>query len=201
MRRALPCVRVAKEYVFDTTDGAQTLADLFAARSQLAVYHFMFDPSWQAGCKSCSFLADHYEPAIVHLQQRDVTMVTVSRAPLTKLQAFRQRMGWQFKWVSSANTDFNHDYQATFTAEQLAAGDVYYNYKTTKFPAPEAPGLSIFSRDANGDVYHHYSTYARGLDQLIGAYTLLDLTPKGRDEGELSFTMEWLKLHDEYDAK
>ena len=200
LRRELPRVRVDKEYVFDGPDGRESLFDLFAGNSQLVVYHFMFDPDWEEGCKSCSFLADHYDPAIVHLRQRDVTMVTVSRAPLAKLQAFRKRMGWNFKWMSSLDNDFNRDYHVSFTPAELEKGEVYYNYAMNRFPATEAPGLSVFSGDPDGAVYHHYSSYGRGLDMLIGAYNLLDLVPRGRAEEGFSYTMEWLRLHDQYDG-
>lgn len=198
-RRKLPWERVNKEYVFDGPGGKETLADLFDGRSQLLVYHFMYGPDWTEGCKSCSFLADHFNPAIPHLRQRDVTMVAVSRAPLEILEAFKKRMGWSFKWVSSLRNDFNRDYQVSFTEEELEKGDVYYNYARQGFPSTEAPGVSVFYKDENGEVFHTYSSYQRGLDMFITAYHYLDLVPKGRDEGGLSYTMEWLRLHDEYD--
>lgn len=198
-RRKLPWERVDKEYVFDGPGGKETLADLFDGRSQLLVYHFMYGPDWTEGCKSCSFLADHFNPAIPHLRQRDVTMVAVSRAPLEILEAFKKRMGWSFKWVSSLGNDFNRDYQVSFTEEELEKGDVYYNYARQGFPSTEAPGVSVFYKDENGEVFHTYSSYQRGLDMFITAYHYLDLVPKGRDEGGLSYTMEWLRLHDEYD--
>lgn len=198
-RRKLPWERVDKEYVFDGPGGKETLADLFDGRSQLLVYHFMYGPDWTEGCKSCSFLADHFNPAIPHLRQRDVTMVAVSRAPLEILEAFKKRMGWSFKWVSSLGNDFNRDYQVSFTDEELEKGDVYYNYARQGFPSTEAPGVSVFYKDENGEVFHTYSSYQRGLDMFITAYHYLDLVPKGRDEGGLSYTMEWLRLHDEYD--
>lgn len=196
-RRALPWVKVAKTYNFTGPEGQQTLADLFDGRSQLLVYHFMFDPDWQAGCKSCSYLADHYNGAIAHLQQRDVTMVTVSRAPLPQLQAFRERMGWTFKWVSSHGSDFNYDFHVTFSEEDEKRGEIQYNYTASKYFSREAPGISAFVQK-DGEIFHTYSAYARGLDLLIGTYNLLDLTAKGRDEGDLPFTMSWLRLHDEY---
>lgn len=198
-RRELPWERVEKEYVFEGPAGKETLADLFADRSQLLVYHFMFDPEWEEGCKSCSFLADHYDPAIVHLNHRDVTMVTVSRAPLEKLLAFQRRMGWRFKWVSSFGTDFNWDYQASFTPEDVERQQTYYNYRVGAFPATEGPGISAFYRDTDGQVFHTYSSYARGLDMFIGAYHLLDIVPKGRDEENLTYGMEWVRHHDNYD--
>ena len=200
LRRQLPWERVEKAYVFDGPDGEETLAGLFAGRSQLIVYHFMFGPDWDEGCKSCSFLADHYAPAVVHLAQRDVTLVTVSRAPLARIEAFRERMGWRFKWVSSLRSDFNQDYQVSFTPEDAAGGEVTYNYAATAFPMTEAPGLSVFCKDRSGGVFHTYSTYARGLDTFIGAYHLLDVAPKGRDEDDLAFSMEWVRHHDRYEG-
>ncbi len=174
------------------------MADLFAGRSQLIVYHFMFAPGWEEGCKSCSYLADHFDGAAVHLAQRDVTFVVVSRAPLAEIQAFQQRMGWRFKWVSSFGSDFNRDFHVSFTQDELAQGEVDYNYERAPFPVEEAPGLSVFYRDAAGTVFHTYSAYARGLDILVGAYNFLDLVPKGRDEDGLSFTMDWVRHHDRY---
>jgi predicted dithiol-disulfide oxidoreductase (DUF899 family) len=197
-RRALPWQEVDTNYVFDGPDGKQSLSDLFEGRSQLLTYHFMFDPSWDEGCKSCSFIADHYDPAIVHLEQRDVTMVTVSRAPLSKLNAFRKRMGWSFKWVSSFENDFNHDYGVSFTQEQLDSGTVHYNYADSQFPSTEAPGLSVFTRDDSGQIFHTYSGYGRGLDIFLTAYNYLDVVPNGRDEADLPYSMGWLKLHDSY---
>ena len=197
-RRELPWERVETAYVFEGPDGKETLADLFAGRSQLIVYHFMLGPGWDEGCKSCSFLADHFNPAVVHLARRDVTMLAVSRAPYAEIAAFKERMGWRFKWVSSFETTFNADYHVSFSEEALQAGDVYYNYAMTAFPSTEAPGLSVFSRDGDGEVFHTYSCYARGLDILITAYNYLDLVPKGRDEQDLPFTMEWVRLHDSY---
>lgn len=198
-RRALPWERVDKDYVFDGPDGATMLSDLFDGRSQLIVYHFMYGPDWDTGCKSCSFLADHFDPAVVHLRQRDVSMVAVSRAPLKVLNAYKKRMGWGFLWVSSLNNDFNRDYHVSFTQEELERGDAYYNYRNGGFPSAEAPGASVFYKDGDGTLYHTYSVYARGLDMFITAYHYLDLVPKGRDEDGLSFTMEWLRRHDEYD--
>ncbi|MBV9637880.1 MAG: DUF899 domain-containing protein [Methylobacteriaceae bacterium] len=198
-RRALPWVRVDKKYVFEGPAGRETLADLFGGRHQLIVYHFMFDPSWEAGCKSCSFWADNYNGIIAHLNQRDVTHVAVSRAPLAKLEAFRQRMGWTFKWVSSHESDFNFDYQVSFRPEDLAKGEVIYNYAKRKSSMTELPGLSVFYKDDDGQIFHTYSCYARGLDLLNSAYNHLDLVPKGRDEADLPFSMSWVRLHDIYD--
>jgi len=198
-RRALPWVRVEKPYVFDGPDGKLTLAELFGGRSQLIVYHFMFGPGWEEGCKSCSFLADHFDGSVVHLAHRDVTLIVVSRAPIQQIEAFKKRMGWCFTWVSSNGNDFNFDYHVSFTRDEMAKGAVYYNYHMGEFPSDEAPGLSVFSRDANGDIFHTYSSYARGLDVLVGAYNYLDLVPKGRDEDGLAFTMAWVRHHDRYD--
>jgi predicted dithiol-disulfide oxidoreductase (DUF899 family) len=197
-RRELPWTRVEKPYRFVARNGPQSLGDLFGPCSQLIVYHFMFDPTWTEGCKSCSFLADHYAPAVVHLRHRDVSLVTVSRAPLEKLLAFQRRMGWSFDWVSSSETDFNHDFQVTFTPQELAAGTASYNYGSQPFPVAEAPGLSVFYKDDAGEIYHTYSTYARGLDMFITAYHLLDVVPRGRDEADLKYGMEWVRHHDRY---
>ncbi len=197
-RRELPWEKVEADYTFDGPNGKQTLADLFDGRSQLIVYHFMFDPSWDEGCKSCSFMADHFNPAIVHLAERDVTMVAASTAPLAKLEAFRRRMGWTFKWVSSGASDFNRDYHVTFSQEDIDAGTAYYNYKNGGFPVTEGPGLSVFYKDDDGQIFHTHSGYARGLDMFLTAYNFLDLVPKGRDEADLPYSMGWLRLHDSY---
>ncbi|HVT16258.1 MAG TPA: thioredoxin family protein [Thermoanaerobaculia bacterium] len=199
-RRELPWVRVEKEYVFDSPGGKETLGDLFDGRSQLIVYHFMFGPGWDQGCPSCSLLADHLDGAAVHLAQRDVTLVVVSRAPLPQIEAFKKRMGWRFKWVSSHGSDFNRDYHVSFTKEELASGKVFYNYGASDFPSEEAPGTSVFYRDEAGAIFHTYSSYARGLDVLIGAYNYLDLVPKGRDEESLPYTMAWVRHHDRYES-
>jgi len=197
-RRELPWVKVEKEYLFDTPDGKETLADLFDGRSQLLVYHFMFGPGWEQGCPSCSFLSDHIDGANLHLPQRDVTLVAVSRAPLAQIEAFKKRMGWRFRWVSSYGNDFNRDFHVSFTPEEMAQGKVYYNYAMTEFDSEEAPGLSAFYKDPGGAVLHTYSAYARGLDMLLGAYNYLDLAPKGRDEADLPWTMAWVRHHDRY---
>jgi predicted dithiol-disulfide oxidoreductase (DUF899 family) len=196
-RRELPWVKIDKSYTFEGPKGKETLADLFAGRGQLVVYHFMFDPGWEAGCKSCSYLTDHYQLAIEHLAQRDVTLVAVSRAPLAKLEAFKKRMGWTHEWVSSYDSDFNFDFDVSFSADDLANGEVYYNYATSTFPSTEAPGLSVFIKDG-GAVYHTYSTYARGLDVLIGTYNFLDLVPNGRGEDADPYPMAWVRLRDQY---
>ena len=197
-RRELPWVRVEKNYVFDTPGGKQSLSDLFESRSQLVVYHFMFGPDWGEACKSCSFWADNFNGIVVHLEHRDVTMVAVSRAPLSKLEAFRRRMGWSFKWVSSLGNDFNRDYHVSFTKEEIAKGEVYYNFGLNKFPSDEAPGISVFYKDAERRIFHTYSCYARGLDMMNVAYQYLDLVPKGRDEEQLPFSMAWVRYHDKY---
>jgi predicted dithiol-disulfide oxidoreductase (DUF899 family) len=198
-RRALPWVRLDKNYTFDSPSGRRTLADLFEGRRQLVVQHFMYAPGWEQGCKSCSFMADHIEGARLHLAQRDVTLLVVSRAPLADIERFRSRMGWRFNWVSSHGGDFNHDYGVTFTPA-AAAGEVYYNYTRQSFPQEEAPGISVFYKDDAGTVFHTYSTYGRGVELMMGAYRLLDLTPKGRDEDGLSYGMEWLRHHDRYEG-
>ena len=196
-RRKLPWVKVDKEYVFHGPGGKETLRDLFAGRSQLIVYHFMFGPGWEEGCKSCSYLADHFDGANWHLPHRGVTFVAVSQAPLSEFESYKKRMGWRFKWVSSHGTDFNFDYHVSFTKEDEAKNKVYYNYAIGEFISDELPGLSVFYKDDNGDVFHTYSTYARGLDMLVGTYNFLDLVPKGRDENPDS-TMDWVRRHDEY---
>lgn len=197
-RRELPWGRVDKEYLFDGSTGKESLAQLFDGRSQLAVYHFMYPADWSEGCKSCSFWADNFERNVVHLNHRDVTLAAISKAPLPKLEAFKARMGWTFKWVSSAGNDFNRDYNVSFTPEELAKGEVYYNYTMMKFPVTEAPGLSVFFKDDDGSLYHTYSSYARGLDMVNAAYHWLDLMPKGRDEEGQPYTMAWLRHRDKY---
>jgi predicted dithiol-disulfide oxidoreductase (DUF899 family) len=197
-RRELPWARVEKDYVFDGPDGRETLADLFDGRSQLLVYHFMLGPGWEQGCPSCSFLSDHIDGANWHLPQRDVTLLAVARAPLAQIEAFKARMGWRFKWLSSYGSDFNYDFHVSFTKDELAKGKVDYNYGLVE-GEDELPGLSAFYKDENGAVFHTYSAYARGLDLLIGAYNYLDLAPKGRDEAALPWTMAWVRHHDRYD--
>ena len=196
LRRDLPMEKVEKAYVFDGSEGKESLAELFDGRGQLVVYHFMLGPGWKEGCPSCSLLADHFDGSIIHLAQRDVTFVVVSRAPLAEIQAFQKRMGWKFKWVSSFGSDFNPDFQAS--AKPGASGKSYYNYGEVDFPSEERPGASVFYKDAPGDVFHTYSTYARGLDILIGAYNVLDLTPRGRHEEGLKHGMAWVRHHDRY---
>ncbi len=198
-RRALPWVRVDKDYRFVGDSGELGLAELFAGRHQLIVYHFMYGPDWDEGCPSCSFWADNFNGTVIHLQHRDINLVAVSRAPIEKLTAYKQRMGWGFQWVSSLGSDFNHDYQVSFTADEMDAGEVFYNFGRTRFPSSEAPGISVFYREDDGSIYHTYSCYARGLDMLNGAYHFMDLVPKGRDEEGLPYTMAWLRRRDQYD--
>ena len=196
-RRDLPRVEVTENYVFDGPGGRTSLADLFAGRSQLVVYHFMFGPEWEEGCKSCSFWADNYQTAGTHLAQRDVALVTVSRAPWSRIEAFQKRMGWTFAWVSSAPCSFNRDYGVSHDAAEVAAGTAYYNFRQVKNPG-ESPGLSVFARAEDGTIYHTYSSYARGLEALNTTYRILDLVPRGRDEEELDFTMAWVRHRDRY---
>jgi predicted dithiol-disulfide oxidoreductase (DUF899 family) len=196
--RALPWVKVEKNYAFDAPGGKVALGDLFEGRSQLALYHFMFGPDWKEGCPSCSYVSDHFDGTLPHLAARDVTLVAVSRAPLAKIEAFKKRMGWHFRWVSSFGTDFNHDFHVSFTKENLAQGEVNYNFKMQEFPSEEAPGMSVFYKNATGDILHTYSTYGRGVEQLMGTYRILDLMPNGRHEDGLAFPMEWVRYHDKY---
>jgi predicted dithiol-disulfide oxidoreductase (DUF899 family) len=198
-RHALPWVKVEKNYVFDTPGGKRTLGDLFDRRSQLIVYHFMLGPEWEEGCPSCSFLADHFDGAALHLPHRDVTLLVVSRAPLTEIEAYKKRMGWGFNWVSSYGSDFNFDYHVSFRPDDIVHSKVDYNYELRDFDSDEMPGLSVFTKDASGDIFHTYSAYARGLDILVGTYNFLDLVPKGRDEASLPWTMAWVRRHDEYE--
>lgn len=194
-RRALPRVRVETPYRFTGEAGEATLADLFAGRSQLLVYHFMFGPDWQEGCKSCSFWADNFDGAVPHLAARDATLVAVSRAPFAKLAAFKRRMGWRFPWISSAGSSFNEDFAVSFPKGGAARR---YNFGTQSFAMEEAPGMSVFARDPSGAVFHTYGTFARGLDWLNGAYQLMDLLPKGRDEAGLAYPMAWVRHRDKY---
>ncbi len=198
-RRDLPWLKVDKEYFFAGEAGQKSLADLFDGRSQLIVYHFMYAPDWEEGCPSCSFWADNYDGISVHLNHRDISLAVVSRAPLDSLLAYRKRMGWHFQWVSSLENDFNYDYHVSFTPEEMANDGVYYNYAVRRFPSPEAPGVSVFVKDPQGNLFHTYSCYSRGLDVLNGAYHHMDLVPRGRNEGDLPHTMAWLRRHDAYD--
>lgn len=196
-RMALPWERVEKDYRFEGPDGPLSLAELFDGRSQLVVYHFMFAPDWEEGCASCSFWADNFDGIAIHLNHRDVTFTAVSRAPLAKLEAYKRRLGWSFPWVSSGGSDFNFDYQASYTPEQLAKGKVYYNYDWVD-GYDDLPGLSVFAKDEAGEVFHSYSAYSRGIDAINGAYQILDLVPKGRDEDALDFSMAWVRRNDAY---
>jgi predicted dithiol-disulfide oxidoreductase (DUF899 family) len=197
-RRTLPWVKVEKSYRFETEHGPQSLADLFAGRSQMVVYHFMYGPEWESPCPSCCFIGDHFDGVIPHLNARDVTLKVISRAPLSKLKAAQKRLDWKFPWVSSGASDFNYDMHVSFKLEDIQRGEVEYNYMKTPTPAEDLPGFSVFAKDAAGNVYHTYSCYARGCDNLLGAYQFLDLTPKGRNEEGLAFDMAWVRLHDEY---
>src|ERR1044072_3856626 len=197
-RRALPWEKVETDYLFEHERGSRGVADLFRGRSQLIVYHFMFGPDWEAGCKSCTFWADNFERNTVHLRARDTNLVLISRAPIDKLLAYRKRMGWTMEWVSSLNNSFNQDFAVSFPKDQAPA-DNNYNFGTVHFDGEEAPGLSVFAKD-NGAIFHTYSTYARGLDMLNAGYQLLDLVPKGRDEDALDFSMAWLRRRDEYQS-
>lgn len=197
-RRALPWVRIDKQYVFATTHGEQTLADLFAGRSQLVVKHFMLAPGWTDGCVGCSFEADHVDGALVHLLHHDVGYVAVARAPLAEIEAFRRRMGWRFPWVSSHGNDFNFDFHVSFTPAQLAAGKVFYNYRDEAIPVEELSGHSVFAKDAEGRVFHTYSAFGRGAEELLGTYMFLDLTPKGRNENGRGNLTDWVRHHDRY---
>jgi predicted dithiol-disulfide oxidoreductase (DUF899 family) len=196
-RRSLPWERVDKQYLFSGPDGEESLADLFGTHSQLIVYHFMFSPGASAGCAHCSFWADHFDPMLVHLDHRDISFVAASRAPLEKINAFRQRMGWQFKWVSSGGTDFNFDYQASFTPASVASGSVLYNYQMQPAGPADREGISVFYKGGAGAVFHTYSCYARGIDMVNGTYQFLDLVPKGRDEDPEN-PQSWVRYHDRY---
>ncbi len=197
-RRALPWERVDKDYVFEGPDGPQSLTEVFDGRSQLVVYHFMFAPEADTPCKSCSFWADNFNGIVAHLNQRDVTLVAISRAPLAKLRAFAKRMGWTFKWLSSGGSDFNYDYNVSFRPDDLAGGETVYNYGPNAMQMADLPGISVFFKDDSGAVFHTYSCYARGLDMMNTAYHYLDLVPKGRDEEGLPFSMAWVDFHDRY---
>jgi predicted dithiol-disulfide oxidoreductase (DUF899 family) len=198
-RRSLPWVKVEKEYVFDAPGGRETLAKLFDGRSQLIIYHFMFGPDWKEGCPSCSLVSEHFDGPAIHLAQRDVTLIAISRAPLAQIEAFKKRMGWRFKWVTSSGSDFNFDYGVSFTKEQLGKGKIY-NFETMNFAQEEAPGLSVFCKNGAGEVFHAYSSYGRGLEDFMGVYRFLDVVPKGRNEEGLVHSMAWVRHHDRYDT-
>ena len=196
-RRELPWEKIEKDYVFDGPDGKTSLADLFDRKSQLIVYHFMFGPGWKEGCPHCSFWADHYDSVGLHIGQRDAKLVVVSRAPLKEIRPFKKRMGWGFPWFSSSGTDFNFDFFVSFTPEQIRSGKLYYNYAGLDMDIDEREGVSVFYKDKAGDVYHTYSSYARGIDLLNTTYNFLDLTPKGRDEHP-DHAQDWVRYHDDY---
>lgn len=197
-RRNLPWVQVTERYELEGPDGKTTLAELFDGRSQLVIYHFMFGPDWKAGCKSCSFWADGFDGIAEHLKHRDVSFAAISRGPLAALSAFAARLGWRFRWYSSENTTFNHDYNVSFTEQELATGDATYNFGTETPRGTESPGISVFYKDPAGTIFHTYSCYSRGLDMMNLAYQFLDLVPKGRDEAGLSFPMAWVRHRDSY---
>ena len=198
-RRDLPWEKVNKNYEFDGPNGRETLSELFDGCSQLIIYHFMYGPDWPEGCKICSMLGDHYDPIVLHLKARDVNLVTVSRAPISALEDYKKRMGWSFKWVSSLDSEFNWDYHVSFTQEDLDSGTAYYNYqKGAKFPVTEAPGISAFFKDGNGEVFHTYSSFGRGLENFLGIYNFLDIVTKGRDEVGLPYGMAWVQHKDRY---
>ncbi len=200
-RRELPWVKVDKNYVFESQSGKQTLSELFDGRSQLIIYHFMFGPGWGEGCVGCSFLSDHVDGALLHLLQHDVSYVAVSRAPLVELEAFKKRMGWDFNWVSSFESDFNYDYHVSFDKHEIAKGKAYYNFEMRDVPSEEMSGISVFYKDGTGSVFHTYSAYARGTESLLGTYSFLDLTPKGRNEtGPRHDLSDWVRHHDRYNA-
>jgi len=200
-RRELPWVRVEKSYLFDGPEGQQTLAELFAGRSQLIISHFMFAPGWKEGCVGCSFRSDHVDGALAHLEHHDVSLVTISRAPLPEIEAFKKRMGWRFRWLSSYGSDFNYDYHVSFTKEQVAAGKIDYNYGSAAFLSEEFSGLSVFSKDETEGIFHTYSTYGRGDEMLATTYMYLDLTPKGRNESGPRYNLtDWVRHHDRYNA-
>lgn len=200
-RREMPWVNVDKEYVFDTPQGRKTLADLFDGRSQLIVYHFMFGPDWKEGCVGCSFFGDHIDGPNMHIAHHDVSFVAISRAPLASLEAYKKRMGWRFNWVSSLNSDFNYDYNVSFRKEDLAKGEVYYNFEMTKNSMEDLHGTSVFYKDSSGQIFHTYSVYARGDERGLGAYMFLDIAPLGRNEGPNGNLTNWVKRHDQYEER
>lgn len=202
LRRELPWEKVEKQYIFEGPDGQVSLSDLFEDRSQLIVQHFMFGPGWKEGCVGCSFMADNVDSGLVHLLNHDVSYVAVSRAPYNEIVPFRERMGWSFKWVSSYKNDFNFDYRVSATEEEIAQNEMTYNYEKVPVAEKELPGMSVFYKDENGDIYHTYSTFARGAETVLSTYNILDMTPKGRNEkdGEGNLT-DWVKHHDKYQVK
>lgn len=201
LRQQLPWYRVETPYEFDAPQGKKSLLDLFGDHSQLLVYHFMFGPDWVEGCPACSLVADHYNPLVRHLKARDVSLVTVSRAAIEKLTSYRQRLGWDFEWVSSLNNSFNQDFRVSFTQQEQDDGAMEYNYEMGTVPSLECPGISSFIRNQNGEVFHTYSAFARGLENLLGVYSFLDIVPQGRNEQDLPFTMAWVRRNDSYDEQ
>ena len=199
-RRALPWVKIEKSYVFDGPSGKETLSSLFGGRSQLIVKHFMFGPDWEEGCVCCSVHADHIDGALQHLEHHDVSLVAVARAPIERIQVFKRRMGWRFTWVSSFGSDFNHDFNVSYTPEQIERGEMFYNYEMRRIDSDELSGVSVFYKDASGDIFHTYSCFARGGEMFLGAYAYLDVTPKGRDETKNGNLTDWVLHHDKYDA-
>ncbi len=197
-RRSLPWVKM-KDYVFGSAQGPVAFADLFGPHRQLVVQHFMLGPGWEQGCKSCSFMMDHFAPCVPHLAARDVAFAAISQAPIKEILSFRKRMGWDVNWVSAHGSDFNFDFHVSFTDAEMKAGRMEYNYRMMDFPQQEAPGISVFARDRAGHVYHTYSTYGRGVETIMGTYRLLDLVPKGRDEAGDEYGMMWLRHHDRYE--
>jgi predicted dithiol-disulfide oxidoreductase (DUF899 family) len=198
-RRALPWVKVEKNYIFDGPNGQQSLSDLFENRSQLIISHFMFGPGWKEGCVGCSFRSDHVDGTLAHLEHHDVSLVTISRAPLAEIEAFKKRMGWRFRWLSSYGSDFNYDYHVSFAKEEIATGKVYSNYEDRDFVSEEGSGLSVFYKDEIGDIFHTYSTYGRGDEMVDTTYMYLDLTPKGRNETGPHYNLgDWVRHHDRY---
>jgi predicted dithiol-disulfide oxidoreductase (DUF899 family) len=198
-RQQLPWLKITEHYAFDSPRGRVSLADLFEGRSQLIVQHFMLGPGWEEGCKSCSFMMDHFTPTVPHLKARDVAFAAISHAPLEEILPFKARMGWDINWVSAHGNGFNQDFHVSFTEKEIARGQVDYNYGKMDFPKTEAPGISVFARDAKGAVYHTYSTYGRGVEVVMTTYDLLDLVPKGRDEDNDEYGMQWVRHHDRYD--
>lgn len=201
LRRQLPWVRIDKDYAFEAPQGRQSLADLFDGHSQLVVQHFMLAPGWAQGCPSCSYMADHVDAMRVHLANRDVAFVAVSRAPIAEIERFRRRMGWRFKWVSSHESDFNYDFAVSFTPEEAATGHIDYNYGEWPMTGEEWPGVSVFCTNGAGQVFHAYSTYGRGVEVMMGNYRILDLVPKGRGERDVPHKMEWVRHHDRYETE
>jgi predicted dithiol-disulfide oxidoreductase (DUF899 family) len=201
-RRDLPWVKIEKDYVFDTPGGRRTLSDLFDGRSQLIIKHFMLAPGQKDGCVGCSFETDHIESALQHIEHHDVTFVNVARAPLPEIEAFKKRMGWQCKWVSSFGSDFNYDFDVSFTKAQMENGEAFYNYRKGEVPLEDLSGLSVFYKNDKGEIFHTYSAFGRGAEEVLTSYMLLDLTPKGRNENGPNFDLtDWVRHHDRYESE